>query len=212
MKKILFLSLLTLLTTLAFAQVDKFSVKVSGLGCPYCAYGLEKKFANVPGIQDIHISMEDGVMTYTVPATNAMTQQDVLARVKKAGYTVTQMDILRADGTGEAMDVQGTAPAMEGESCTAKQARKVVRETFAVNGNCGMCKSRIEAAAKSVQGVSAASWDATSQKLTVRFKPNEATLGDIHAAVAKAGHDTALSKADNTTYAALPACCLYDRH
>ncbi len=211
MKKIILFSLFCFIALLSFSQGDQFTVKVSGLGCPYCAYGLEKKFSSVPGIQDIRINMENGVMTYQVPAANAMQQADVLALVKKAGYTVTDLSILRADGTGEVMAVQGTAPGGAGESCTAKQARKVVKETFAVKGSCGMCKSRIEEAALSVTGVEAASWDAKGQKLTVRFKPNVATFGDIHAAVAKAGHDTAMSKTSEGTYNALPACCLYQR-
>jgi len=32
-------------------------------------------------------------------------------------------------------------------------------EKFKVAGNCGMCKARIEKAAKSVDGVSGADWD-----------------------------------------------------
>ena len=41
-------------------------------------------------------------------------------------------------------------------------------DVFNVSGNCGMCKSRIEAAAKEA-GASSASWDADSKKLKVSF-------------------------------------------
>ena len=37
-------------------------------------------------------------------------------------------------------------------------------EEFKVFGNCGMCKSRIEKAAKAVDGVSMAEWDKKTKK------------------------------------------------
>jgi copper chaperone CopZ len=84
-------------------------------------------------------------------------------------------------------------------------------EKFKVYGNCGMCQTRIEKAAKSVEGVSKAKWNSDNSILTVTYDENKAKIIDIHKAVAKVGHDTDLEKADATVYSNLPGCCKYDR-
>jgi len=82
-------------------------------------------------------------------------------------------------------------------------------ETLKVGGLCGMCKKRIEAAAKSVQGVVAASWDKESQILKIDFNSPQTSLDAISKAIAKVGHDTDKDKADNKVYDALHGCCKY---
>ena len=84
-------------------------------------------------------------------------------------------------------------------------------EIIKVYGSCGMCKSRIEKAAKSLEGVSKASWNIETQMLTVTFDESKVKVNDIHKAVAKVGHDTDMEKADDKVYSDLPGCCKYER-
>lgn len=84
-------------------------------------------------------------------------------------------------------------------------------ESFKVYGSCGMCESRIEKAAKSVDGVSRAKWTSDNQMLTVAYDESKVKIMDVHKAVAKVGHDTDLEKADDAVYSGLPGCCQYDR-
>ncbi len=84
-------------------------------------------------------------------------------------------------------------------------------EKIKVSGNCGMCETRIEKAALTVQGVSKATWDQKTKALTVVFDASKASVDKIETAVAKVGHDTPNHKADAKTYEALPGCCHYDR-
>ena len=84
-------------------------------------------------------------------------------------------------------------------------------EKIKVYGNCGMCKTRIEKAAKSVQGVSKATWDSEDAMLTVTYDDTKTTTLKIEEAVAKVGHDTDHAKATDKTYNSLPGCCQYDR-
>ena len=85
-----------------------------------------------------------------------------------------------------------------------------VTEVFAVSGNCGMCKSRIEAAAKEA-GATAASWDTDSQKLKVSFDASATSLSKIQEKVAGVGHDNPGFKASDEVYNKLHGCCKYDR-
>ncbi|MCX6316779.1 MAG: hypothetical protein NTW29_05785 [Bacteroidetes bacterium] len=83
-------------------------------------------------------------------------------------------------------------------------------ETFKVNGNCGMCKSNIEKAAKQA-GASDAKWDKETHMLTVKFNSGSSDMAKIQHQIAAAGYDNAGAKATNEAYNKLPACCQYDR-
>ena len=49
----LLIALSTVLSVQAQKQMDQFQVQVDGLGCPFCAYGLEKKFKEFKGIKNV---------------------------------------------------------------------------------------------------------------------------------------------------------------
>lgn len=84
-------------------------------------------------------------------------------------------------------------------------------EKFEVKGNCGMCETRIEKAAKSVAGVVTADWDQKTRMLAVSFKESETSVEKIQKVVAESGHDTPGFKAKDEVYNKLPGCCKYDR-
>lgn len=88
-------------------------------------------------------------------------------------------------------------------------AQKAKTEKFDVSGKCGMCETRIEKSALSVKGVSKADWNVKTKKIDVSFDSSKTNMKKIHAAIAKAGHDTKLNKASDKTYNALPGCCKY---
>jgi mercuric ion binding protein len=83
--------------------------------------------------------------------------------------------------------------------------------TTEVNGNCGLCKKRIEKAAFSVAGVKSAVWDMDTHQLSLILNEEKTTILDVKKAVAKIGHDTDEVKATDETYANLHGCCQYER-
>ena len=85
--------------------------------------------------------------------------------------------------------------------------------SFGVRGNCGMCKSTIEAAAMSIKGVENASWSTESKIINININSdlNDELLSDIHNAISKSGYDTEISLAVAENYDKLPMCCKYDR-
>jgi len=84
-------------------------------------------------------------------------------------------------------------------------------ENFKVYGNCGMCKARIEKAAKAVDGVSAADWNDETKMIALTFDESKTDADKVQVAIAKVGHDTDLHKATDQAYSKLPGCCQYDR-
>jgi periplasmic mercuric ion binding protein len=81
-------------------------------------------------------------------------------------------------------------------------------ETIKVMGNCEMCKSRIEKAAK-IDGVNKAEWNKDSKVLMLAYDPSVIKSDDILKRIAAAGHDTEKFKADSKAYNSLPSCCKY---
>ncbi len=84
-------------------------------------------------------------------------------------------------------------------------------EKFKVKGNCGMCEKRIEKAANSVDGVSAADWNKESKMIEVKFDDSKTDVHKVQMAIANVGHDTEMHKSKDEVYKELPSCCKYDR-
>ena len=84
--------------------------------------------------------------------------------------------------------------------------------SLGVRGNCGMCKSTIEKAALSVDGVEEASWSTATKILDIKTKSSlDSITIKIHQAVADSGYDTELISAMEDSYSSLPGCCQYNR-
>lgn len=94
---------------------------------------------------------------------------------------------------------------------TQTEVAQATESTFKVGGVCGMCKNRIEKAARSVEGVQSASWDKETKELTVKYDASKVNETAIHEKIASVGHDTGEVKASDEAYNSLPGCCKYER-
>lgn len=92
---------------------------------------------------------------------------------------------------------------------TAKKPA-VKTSTFKVWGNCGMCKTTIEGAAKT-SGATYANWDIESKLLTVKYAANKTNDDKIQKGIANAGYDNVKYTAPDAAYDGLHDCCKYDR-
>ena len=206
MKKVILIVLVIFMAVPAIQaqkSYDQFEVQVDGLGCPFCAYGLEKKFKEFKGIKKVKIDIETGDFSFAYPTEKALTIEDVEQQVHKAGYSPMSGRVTRADGTVELMKVTPKQ--------TKISAKNLVTKTAFVAGNCAMCEARIVKATTDLMGVATASWDKDSKMLEVSFDKKATSLDAIEKAVAKAGHDTKNHKAHEDTYNDLPGCCAYER-
>ena len=91
------------------------------------------------------------------------------------------------------------------------QESQLIKDTtisFWVNGECDMCKDRIEKAVQR-KGVFQASWETTTKRITVKFDPVRIPVSKLHQWIADAGHDTELKRARDVAYESLPQCCRY---
>lgn len=207
MKKSIVLTLIIALFTAVNTQAqenktDQFTVKINGMGCPYCASGIENEFRKLDDISDIKIDISTGTLTFAYPAEAKLSLEKVKSKVSEAGYTPVSAKVVRANGKTE------TAAS---EKASTENSATAQTETFLVAGECGMCKERIETAAKDLSGVSEAAWNVESDMLTITFDSGKTSVETVQKAVAKVGHDTKEFKASDEAYNKLHACCHYER-
>lgn len=88
------------------------------------------------------------------------------------------------------------------------QKDAVKTDTFKVEGNCDMCKKRIEDAAY-IKGVKRADWTADNHMLVVTYRTDKTNLEAIQKNIAKAGHNAGEVVAEEGDYNNLPDCCQY---
>lgn len=75
-------------TTLEGATVI---LKVDGLTCPFCAYGLEKRLKESPAIDAVLILVSDGLVQLRWTEGLRLEDEDLASIVDRAGFTVTEV-------------------------------------------------------------------------------------------------------------------------
>jgi len=60
---LLSLLLLVSISHNAIADTSTYLIRVDGLACPYCAYGIEKKLNALNGVKFITMNLDDGIVT-----------------------------------------------------------------------------------------------------------------------------------------------------
>lgn len=111
--------------------------------------------------------------------------------------------------TSNSAATQSTSSEHAAPTPAEKPASTIKSATLKVKGLCGSCKRRIEAAARAVEGVTAATWTSSDGKLALTFDSARTDIRAISKAVAAVGHDTDYDHAPDDVYAALPGCCKY---
>jgi cation transport ATPase len=92
-----------------------------------------------------------------------------------------------------------------------EKKNKNAKYNFEVNGNCEMCKKRIEKAAFSIKGVKSAEWHTDDHMLHLIINEEKCAILDVKKAIASVGHDTDEFKATQDVYDNLHGCCKYER-
>ena len=81
--------------------------------------------------------------------------------------------------------------------------------SFAVKGNCKMCKKTIETSAMSLDGVHKANWDVKTKQIDLVYDDQLVELMTIHNTIAASGYSTDLVDLNQEAYDNLPLCCQY---
>ncbi len=93
---------------------------------------------------------------------------------------------------------------------TAAQS-SIVTDTLVVNGDCNMCKKKIETVCFGLKGMKTANWDDEALKLIVSYDSKKTNADAILKRIALIGYDNQNYRADDKAYYKLEECCQYDR-
>jgi len=92
--KILFILFLLVEVGISFGQSKEVKIRVDGLSCPFCAYGLEKKLNDIKGAENINIDFENRLVTMNIAGEKNINKKEIKDKVKEAGFTPIKVEIL----------------------------------------------------------------------------------------------------------------------
>ncbi len=78
---------------------SELTLRVDGLACPFCAYGVEKKLLAVPGVVGIDVLINEGKVILALAEGATLDVAALDAAVEKAGFTLRGLLVRDALGT-----------------------------------------------------------------------------------------------------------------
>ncbi len=161
--------------TEAFAlsgQHRKVTLRVDGLACPFCAYGLEKKLKRVEGIDKLDIKLNDGLVILYFKEDAKIDKALLEKKVKEAGFTLRKITI------------EGQAPPVT----NGKAIQKAREISLQIKGMaCDSCVSRVQKALSEFDCVSDVSVDAKAGVATLACSDDKMDEQKLVKAVEKLG-------------------------
>lgn len=88
-----FLMLLALVAPAARAQILEAELKVKGLACPFCAYGLERKLKKLPGAQNVKVFINDDRVQVQFDGKQPPALEDIPQMVHDAGFKLDELQV-----------------------------------------------------------------------------------------------------------------------
>jgi mercuric ion binding protein len=74
-----------------------YALKVDGLACPFCAYGIEKQIQRVDGVESVSTDIKSGTVIVTMAPDMTLDEVDARGAVEAAGFTMRGFE-RRGDG------------------------------------------------------------------------------------------------------------------
>lgn len=82
----------------ARAEILGADLRVNGLSCPFCAFGIEKKLLDVEGVTKVEVLLDEGRLRLQLSPGNSATPAAIETAVEKAGFELAGLEV----------DVKGT--------------------------------------------------------------------------------------------------------
>ncbi len=92
---------LFLLPVIALAAPAQYQLRVDGLACPFCAYGIEKELNRTDGVKSIRIDINAGTVTVTMAEGATMTEAEAARFVEDAGFTLGGFEDVKAQASNK---------------------------------------------------------------------------------------------------------------
>lgn len=93
MKKLLSIIFLMALSLPAWSTEVRYQLRVDGLACPYCAYGIEKKIKALDGVAKatVEIHLNEGVVAFEANTDTIIEEVTLKQLIHDAGFTLRHL-------------------------------------------------------------------------------------------------------------------------
>jgi len=91
---ILLLTIGSLISQVASAQLLQVDQTVYGMDCAPCAYGMERSFNKMDGLEKVRVSLNEGKAYLDLSETNRVTLYAIQEKVKEGGFTAKKAEIV----------------------------------------------------------------------------------------------------------------------
>jgi len=85
---ILFATITLLWSSLSFAGGTQYDMRVDGLACPFCAYGIEKKFTKTEGVEAVDIDLKKGLVIVKTTEAKSFNEEELKTIIHDSGFTM----------------------------------------------------------------------------------------------------------------------------
>lgn len=75
------------------AQIEHIALRVDGLSCPFCAYGLEKKITGIKDVRDYDVDMKEGKVFIRLKSDAQIEINSFYKVVEEAGFTLRSISL-----------------------------------------------------------------------------------------------------------------------
>lgn len=76
----------------ALAAPVSYQLRVDGLACPFCAYGIEKKLGALEGVERVESHIKDGVVIVIMKEGFTLDEATAKKAVKEAGFSLRKIE------------------------------------------------------------------------------------------------------------------------
>jgi mercuric ion binding protein len=77
----------------ASAALVAAELRVDGLSCPFCVFGIEKKLLDVDGVQSVEVFLDTGRIALTFEPDNEAMVSDLEKAIEKAGFQLVGLQL-----------------------------------------------------------------------------------------------------------------------
>ncbi len=87
-KRVLFTAVSLFWSATLFAASTQYLLRVDGLSCPFCAYGIEKKLIKTEGVESVTFDLDKGLVIVKAKEGVTLTEARLKQLVDDAGFTL----------------------------------------------------------------------------------------------------------------------------
>ena len=90
MQRLFMIPILFALALPVWSDELSYQLRVDGLACPYCAYGIEKKIKALQGVanESVEIRLNEGIVLFEADTETAIDEATLRQLVTDAGFTL----------------------------------------------------------------------------------------------------------------------------